>query len=77
LKNATNNLVEKLQIPLSGLQQVNGITFRYRGWYWVLWTSTENDADTAFYRLLGRNNSSLSRNPHDKLYRISVRCIMD
>ncbi len=41
------------------------------------WTSTENDANTAWYRLLSYNNTAARRINESKKFGFSVRCIKD
>ena len=45
----------------------------YGGW----WSSSEINADDAWYRVLSNNRSRVSRNYYSKDRALSVRCIKD
>jgi uncharacterized protein (TIGR02145 family) len=51
--------------------------FSYMGNYAVFWSSTEGDSVGAWYRSLGCGYSQVGRNPSDKQYGFSVRCVRD
>jgi len=76
-KNTTNNIIEALQLPLSGLHLTDGVTFNSRGRYTYLWSSTEYDATNTRGRRLNQGYSTVDRGYRDKSYGFSVRCLKD
>jgi hypothetical protein len=76
-KTDTNNLANRLKIPLSGYRDTNGITFQYRGSDTVLWSSTSIPGDLAYNRHFYWNVSTINRNSNSITYGNSVRCLKD
>ncbi len=76
-KNDSNNIVEALQLPLSGYRNTDGVTFITRGHNTNLWSSTQYDATYARGRCLHWNYSTVYRYYRDKSNGFSVRCIKD
>lgn len=70
-KNATNNIVEALKIPLAGYRITDGVTFSFRGYLAYLWSS---GASTRYFHW---NLDTVNRSTHDTSYGFSVRCIKD
>jgi len=76
-KNTTNNIIEALQLPLSGYRITDGVTFNFRGNRMYLWSSTEYDATNTRGRSLSWYLSTVDRSYRDKSYGFSVRCLKD
>jgi len=73
-KTNVNNLSNALKIPIAGIRNSNGFTFGGRGHYTNLWSSTHSSAN-AYNRNLNWDRSQVNRNPDNKDYGFSVRCI--
>ncbi len=75
-KNASNNLVKALGLPLAGYRDTDGSTFGSRGRYIYLWSNTSSGTNT-YYRLLRWDYSKVFRGINSQNYGFSVRCIKD
>jgi len=75
-KNNTNNIIEALQLPLSGHRHEDG-TYYSRGYSTHLWSSTQYDATNARIRYLRWDWSTVDRTYRPKARGFTVRCIKD
>ena len=76
-KNASNNLIQALKLPLSWRVSSNGLVFSYRGYYTSLWTNTANSSTGIFNRYIYFNMDSVNRAIMSSTAGASVRCIKD
>ncbi|MDP2090123.1 MAG: FISUMP domain-containing protein [Candidatus Gracilibacteria bacterium] len=76
-KTDTNNLANRLKIPLAGYRNTDGSYFHSRGGNASLWSSSVFDATSAYYRGVTFNNTTVHRNNYNKTYGFSVRCVKD
>lgn len=63
-----------LNMSLAGYRNVSN-TFNYLSTYGILWSSTELSSSASWYRLLDDSNAMVYRNPYDKAFGLSVRCL--
>ncbi|EKE27782.1 MAG: major-like protein ous protein, partial [uncultured bacterium (gcode 4)] len=73
-KNSTDNIIRALDIPLWGIRDSDGITFRNRGHGARFWSSSASGS-TYYGRFIGWSNAGVYRNLYDKSYGLSVRCL--
>ena len=73
-----NNSSDFNAFPEGGRNNVSG-SFGFGGGFAIFWSSTEDNADNAWYRFLYYNNSNLYRNNNggNKHYGFSVRFVRD
>ena len=70
------NLVAVLTALPGGYRNNNG-NYNNQGNNGYFWSSTENNSDTAWYRVLHYNYSDVSRSSSNKRYGFSLRCVRD
>ena len=75
-KTSSNNIIEALKLPLSGVRYTDSYTFYSRGSSTYLWGSSFDDYE-ARARCLNRALSTVLRESKSKLYAYSVRCLKD
>jgi len=75
LKDSTNNMVEALQIPLSGMDYEP--MFQGRGYCTNLLSSTSIDSNNSYDRWICSSQSTISSWGLDQGLGVSVRCIKD
>ena len=75
--NSTNNMVEKLKLPLSGFRDTDSTSYKHRGFRIALWSSTTDINDDQTGRLFGSSTEGIWRSFWPKTYAFNVRCIED
>lgn len=75
-KNASNNIVKALKIPLPGYRHIDSTTFHDRGATTFFWSGTIQ-WDNRYIKLLNSSNSTVNRYTIPQTLGVSVRCIKD
>ena len=75
-KDASNNIVQALKVPLAGHRTAWGTLSTHRGLIGSLWTSTPTGGN-AYYRRVHWNNSTINRFSYSQTMAFSISCLQD